>query len=852
MIPLSLKITGFLSYRETSELSFDAFELACISGANGAGKSSLLDAITWALFGEARRRDDTVINDAATQAEVIFEFLYENARYRVQRIKKRGKSTLLEFFIATDEGNWKPLTEHAISETEKRIVDILRMDYETFVNASFFLQGKADLFAQQKVADRKRILANILGLEQWDRYKETAAARRREMEKMDGNLAGSMHEIENELVEESARAEKLEQVEKSLSAASALREEKENSIEVIRALARSIEEQKKAASAVFEQLDELEKQLAIVNVQLAERKEEEKQYQAVLEAAGEIEAGFGKWKSNSETLKKLDGLAARFFELNRQRQQAATEIAKESAALDAEKKGLLETRIRVEKAMANRQGILEKLAAAEEQVKSYAAAAELRDEAELAYNKLTSESARLTAENEKLKIEMDELAGRITALKKAGKAECPLCEQELSAGHQQDLLEKLKTEGVQKEDQFRKNQADLGDLKKKVAEQEFQIGALRKNEKTLQTLKQNQVQLEAVRSGLDEQIDHWKANGEARLKLLEAQLSNGEYALEHRQAQTRYESEIQKLGYSEGEHQKLRAEVENLSQVEGRMRQLEKARAALEPLRREISGGEQQAARLMLDVEKKRNVHEQAIAQYEQSAASLPDLKGEEDRLGELRKQENELRLQLGAAKQKVDVLATLKMRLEELKEKQNEIRQDIARLIMLEKAYGKDGIPALLIEQSLPEIEERANEILDRLSGGCMSLRFETQRAMKSREEMREALQIVINDAVGQREYELFSGGEAFRVNFAIRLALSHLLAQRSGARLQTLIIDEGFGSQDAEGRQRLIEAINLVRPDFAKILVITHLEELKDAFPARIEVEKTATGSKLKVVTA
>jgi exonuclease SbcC len=74
--------------------------------------------------------------------------------------------------------------------------------------------------------------------------------------------------------------------------------------------------------------------------------------------------------------------------------------------------------------------------------------------------------------------------------------------------------------------------------------------------------------------------------------------------------------------------------------------------------------------------------------------------------------------------------------------------------------------------------------------------------------------------------------------------------LAQRAGARLQTLVIDEGFGSQDAIGRQRLVEAINLVQTDFAKILVITHLEELKDAFPSRIEVEKSNTGSLVSVI--
>jgi len=114
----------------------------------------------------------------------------------------------------------------------------------------------------------------------------------------------------------------------------------------------------------------------------------------------------------------------------------------------------------------------------------------------------------------------------------------------------------------------------------------------------------------------------------------------------------------------------------------------------------------------------------------------------------------------------------------------------------------------------------------------------------------MKETLDIKVTDSSGQRDYEMFSGGEAFRVNFAIRLALSHLLAQRAGARLQTLVIDEGFGSQDADGRQRLIEAINMVKPDFSKIFVITHLEELKDVFPTQIEVEKSASGSRVKVV--
>jgi exonuclease SbcC len=222
-----------------------------------------------------------------------------------------------------------------------------------------------------------------------------------------------------------------------------------------------------------------------------------------------------------------------------------------------------------------------------------------------------------------------------------------------------------------------------------------------------------------------------------------------------------------------------------------------------------------------------------------------------ERELFNLQEQENRLNQEVGAARQKVNVLDDLRSRKKRFDNEREELASQIGNFKMLERAFGKDGVPALLIEQALPEIESKANEILDRLSNGAMSVRFITQRGYKDnkRDDLKETLDIQISDGAGLRDYEMFSGGEVFRVNFAVRLALSEILARRTGARLQTLVIDEGFGSQDNQGRQRLIEAINSVQGDFAKILVITHLEELKEAFPNRIVVEKTARGSMLQV---
>ena len=108
-----------------------------------------------------------------------------------------------------------------------------------------------------------------------------------------------------------------------------------------------------------------------------------------------------------------------------------------------------------------------------------------------------------------------------------------------------------------------------------------------------------------------------------------------------------------------------------------------------------------------------------------------------------------------------------------------------------------------------------------------------------------KEELIIKVGDELGTRPYESFSGGESFRIDFAIRIALSKLLARRSGTPLPILFIDEGFGSQDAVGQERIIESIQSIQDQFEKILVITHIDQLKEAFPYRIEVFKTLNGS-------
>jgi exonuclease SbcC len=131
-------------------------------------------------------------------------------------------------------------------------------------------------------------------------------------------------------------------------------------------------------------------------------------------------------------------------------------------------------------------------------------------------------------------------------------------------------------------------------------------------------------------------------------------------------------------------------------------------------------------------------------------------------------------------------------------------------------------------------------------MTQGRLTLRFETQEATK-RGGVVETLDIAVADERGTRSYAMFSGGEAFRINLALRITLAKFLARRAGAPLPILVVDEGFGSQDAEGRERLVGAINSIAPDFEKVILVTHIEELKEMFPVRLEVTRTPQGSRV-----
>ena len=853
MIPLHIRISGFLSYHDPVELDFTGFELACISGQNGAGKSSLLDAITWSLFGEARGKSSDVINLRADvkAAEVTLTFQHEENTYRVQRSLPRNKNTVLEFQVRTQTG-WKPLSEKTTRETQARIEQTLRLDFDTFVNASFFLQGKADQFTQQNATRRKEVLSNILGLEMWEDYKNKTAEKRKALEREMDELDGRIREIDAELAEEDLRKARLAELESSLVQLTASRTAHEFILDNIKRNAALVEEQSKMTAMLSEQLERTRAARAGLEERLSAKGTDRDSYADLVDRAKQIEAAHKAWQKSRKELEEWDDIASQFREFEKDRTPLVETIAVERAKLEEEQRSLLDEEETIREQRSTIEALKGDIERAEGSLKEAETKVANRLQLESERNAARERQAELKAENEGLKADMNELKERINSLKAAEGASCPLCGQELSPEHRAATLAQLESEGKQEGDRFRANQTESAELARQITDYELQITKLTSAEN-------ERVQFASEVSLLTERMEtlqryarDWETTGSKRLKQVEKTLGAGKYAVEEQKQLARLDKQLEKLGYDVAAHDAARETELELRASEDEYANLKSAKEVIKQIESEIANLKSEIKGRESEIEALERDYQKAQANLQAAQAGAPDVYEAERELYRLREAENKARSELGGAQQRVDILEVQRGRKAAFEKQCEELQRQIGRHRTLERAFGKDGVPALLIEQALPQIEDKANELLDRLSDGQMSIRFATQIEYKDkrRDDLRETLEIQISDTSGIRNYEMYSGGEAFRVNFAIRLALSKILAQRKGARLQTLIIDEGFGSQDTQGRQRLIEAINLVKHDFAKILVITHIDELKDAFPTRIEVDKTEYGSTLRVM--
>ncbi|MEE3013679.1 MAG: SMC family ATPase [Chloroflexota bacterium] len=856
MIPLKLTLSNFLCYRENvPPLNFNGVHVACICGSNGHGKSALLDSITWALWGKARGKvQDEMISYGADECRVELDFSSRDENYRVIRShgrggrRRRGGASDLQLMILDGDAA-RPITGDMIRETQARIDQTVGMDYDTFINSAFLVQGRADEFTNKTPTERKAVLSKILGLETYDKLQIRAREGNSWAENTVKISEGNVDRLRRELDQLVAPTAELKTVETTLFNAN-----------------KDLEEQKVKTSALRDQVTELRRQQAGLEessgrmVMLAKEAEQFESahkvsqqqvvaFEKLISQASTIREGSAQLTAARNAFARLEEAGQTFDELERLRVSTAARIDLKRTQLESQIQQIstdIESRLNpkiqeLEQIQTNQILLQEQGPEFDERATVLARERENLQGISIQIGQLQSALERSVSEGKDLAAKKELLEGA-----NGQDPICPLCRTPLREDGCVRLVETFETDIESKREEYRTIsarvkilQGEASELENRLPQQELALNQAQTNwQVELQQLEQQLKDSQQARLELEEATP--------RLKTMRITLADNSFAAEDSAQLKRLEEQIKELDYDPATRQQMFRESQNLEAFAQQEQLLEQAEAGLPGAKDAVEQNSALAARRREELTEM----ETQAAKTKGALARLTTLEAEFT-------QEEQLEREIGVrVQQSIDRQGYLRGQVERQESLADELRSETARLNALQDeqsiyqelavAFGRQGVQAMLIETVVPRLEDETNLLLGRMTDNRMNVKLETQRDRASGNgDPRETLDIIVSDELGPRGYEMFSGGEAFRVNLAMRIALSKVLAQRTGAPLPTLFIDEGFGTQDAIGRERILDVISAIGNDFEKVLVITHLDDLKEAFPVSIEVLKDVNGS-------
>jgi DNA repair protein SbcC/Rad50 len=307
MIPVRLQMKNFLPYRGSlPPFSFEGIHLACITGDNGAGKTSIIDAMTWALWGKSRLRsrsttDDDLITQGESETEIIFDFRAGDGQvYRVirRRVKPRktggvGQSSLALYLVSLE--GLKSISGNTIGETEDKIKKIIHLDYDTFVSSAYLKQGEADHFTGLTASQRKEVLVSILGLDAYDELADKAKDKANQAASAKNLLAQSLELEQCQLERRPALESSLAAARRELADTEATLIEKRAAMETMRQARQLIESYEQSLTRAEAAAKEISDDLSLRNTDGAETEKRIAIHRAVLADRAEVEANYSRY-----------------------------------------------------------------------------------------------------------------------------------------------------------------------------------------------------------------------------------------------------------------------------------------------------------------------------------------------------------------------------------------------------------------------------------------------------------------------------------------------------------------------------------------------------------------------------
>jgi exonuclease SbcC len=891
MEPIRLEMKDFLSYHGEI-VDFSQISCAALTGDNGSGKSSILEGVTFALFGQGskagRRELDLFVRKGAEEARVALEFRLDGQTWRVLRTRHKTKNrSILELARKQEDGTWALAGGRGIDETQSAIEGLLRMDYGTFTSSSLVLQGRSNTFtAAMTDAERKETLARILGLDIWPRMEDRA---------------------KKAILEEKTRLQGEETERTRLRGVADLAEQAQATLESLQS---SILDRKSDLGALEIQETELNQKMGMrqaLGKKVEELREEFSRVQARGKAHKEqcdklsVEGEKGR-----ERIAALDGVLLREKEIPGL-EAVIADLETQEAVLN-HKMGIrstLEQSLKTRKANRARlkeqieeghrrkarlekehedwqRGVqeLDKILARKEEIRSAAVEkARLETEAQemertqtnlmqLQRDLLDAERAESEARKKgdilrmqlETKIESASRQAKLLDLVPCGedlKSECPLLKMAREARASVETLRK-DLEACTVPDSLQARVVGVRGAIEGLSYDPSTHERLRTQIASLRPIAELQNRLvgaESERGSAVRRIEAIVAElDEVKTKL---DLDNADLLQMERDIQDE-ERELQKTDLLGKETSDLHARLaERKKTLADLLSSLASARTERKGLAARLVEIESQVAELNGFLALERKEAQEILARgteakkdFEKTAdipGKLAELKAEQARLDQVLAG---LQSEAGRCRQTLESAAAAREKITAMESDMDKIRKDLVQWELFKAACSnRGGVPTLILEGAIPELERIANEMLDRMAQGRLQVRLDLQAETKTGKNAQEVLRITVLQGGLDRPYQTYSGAEQFLVDLALRVAVSKFLTHRAGAEIRFFVLDEGLGACDEATRMAVLDAIKVVSAEFGKTLVITHIAELQDSLPQRIEVRRTASGSKVTV---
>ncbi len=791
---------GFTSFRDRTVVDFEDVDLFVITGPTGSGKSSVIDAMIFALYGSIPRLDDRravapVISRGMLQARVRLDFMVGGKRYTAVRVVRatRDGATTREATLEDDAGN--TLTASDPKELTKRVEEILGLSFDHFTKSVVLPQGDFAELLHERPGERQKLLQRLLGTELYGRLASLAGARSKEAQ-------FSAQLLESDIAQGRAAGITAE----ALTAAHQRAEDLERLVLRIKEQQPEIKRLEKKLDLAAQETTKVQERLRVLSEirvpdgisELAERiGEGRRALHQAREAHDKSVEERRRIQEDLEKLRKLDDLRdwlRRYEELAKARKkegEASSRLKEAQTALEI-------VQAKAEKAGKEFEDAQEAVSSMEDEHRAYHLA------------------AGLTAGDQ-----------------------CPVCRQRVAEPpslqaprEMQEVHEAL--ERVRESRQLA--DAKLDDAQYAVAAEERSFKEAEEQVRALEEELKDADPREDLEAALEEVLT-------ADQLLLEANRREKEAGVRLRKAERVVKAleEDERTAWEEYDRQR-----DLLAGMQPPPAQREELWVAWSDLVRWVREQEREQRDLLEEGRKEREETESALAEIRQSIAGWCGETGVTVADGE--EPLTACRVEMGRQAGEIE---RIEHSLQEIERKQGELKrlQQEGRVAgELARHLDARNFERWLMAQVLKQFSAGASRELLKLSRGSYSLDLDGNNNF-----------VVVDhrNADERGPVKTLSGGETFQASLSLALALSeHLtnLAVGGAARLEALFLDEGFGTldTDTDTLDAVISALEELASYGKMVGIVTHVQELAERIPVRYEVTKEGNRSSIRRVEA